>query len=32
VKTSSGSDGISGDGTKRPDGWDGIIGFFHPFW
>lgn len=32
VKTSSGSDGVSGDGAKRPDDWNGIIGFFHPFW
>ena len=32
VKTSSSSDNGVGDGVKRPDDWDGIIGFFHPFW
>lgn len=32
VTTSSGIDGVSDDGARRPDGWDGIIGFFHPFW
>jgi alpha-1,2-mannosyltransferase len=32
VKTSSSSDSGVGDGAKRPDDWNGIIGFFHPFW
>lgn len=32
VKTPSSSDSGAGDGAKRPDDWDGIIGFFHPFW
>ncbi|KAJ5477168.1 GDP-Man:Man(3)GlcNAc(2)-PP-Dol alpha-1-2-mannosyltransferase [Penicillium diatomitis] len=25
------SDSAGGDSTQRPDDWDGIIGFFHPF-
>lgn len=32
VKTTGSSDSATGDGAKRPDDWDGIIGFFHPFW
>ncbi|CEJ54468.1 Putative Glycosyltransferase [Penicillium brasilianum] len=31
VKTTGSSDSGTGDGAKRPDDWDGIIGFFHPF-
>jgi alpha-1,2-mannosyltransferase len=32
VKASSSDDIGASDGAKRPDDWDGIIGFFHPFW
>lgn len=32
VKASGSDDSGAGDGAKRPDDWDGIIGFFHPFW
>ena len=24
--------GTAGNGDKRDDSWDGIVGFFHPFW
>ena len=30
--TSSESSSNSGEHTKSSDNWDGIIGFFHPFW
>lgn len=31
-RTPTNSDGGSGEEAKKPDDWDGIIGFFHPFW
>ncbi|GLI72241.1 asparagine-linked glycosylation protein [Penicillium ochrochloron] len=31
VKASGSDDSGASDGAKRPDDWDGIIGFFHPF-
>ncbi|KAI2788607.1 GDP-Man:Man(3)GlcNAc(2)-PP-Dol alpha-1,2-mannosyltransferase [Penicillium oxalicum] len=30
-RTPTNSDGGSGEEAKKPDDWDGIIGFFHPF-